>query len=383
MAWQSGLARILDEASRRTGLNDFGPSSFREGLEIAYRANLAGKPSARLLAALEERYVAALVNRLRLFNHVGRNPQLREAPIERPLFIMGMPRSGTTVTSYLLDQDPARRSLLLWEALDSVPPPTAATLRSDPRCVAMKAAQEADMAANPNAVRPHVEFADGPTECIRLHSQDFKGLIWEAAMPVPEYSRWIMQADMISAYEYQKLAMQVLQSQAPGRWSLKMPSHGLHIEALVKVFPDARIVWSHRDPYKSLTSLFSMKSNRWRTMYGDPSIEWLREHYVNQMCEHLYRPMRLRERMGEDRIVDLHYADVMRDPIGSMRDLYAKIGDEFTPEAEAGMRAWLEENPQGRFGKHSYDLEQFGLSEEILRPHFEKYFSVHATEREG
>jgi hypothetical protein len=374
---------IVERACERAQLEDFGSDSFREGLEILVRAvdeEPVSKPEVKAkVHALAE---AFLVNRLRLTDYVKAHPEVTRADVPRPLVVLGMPRSGTTVVSYLLDQDPARRSLLLWEALDSVPPPTTTTRRSDPRCVARKAEQVADLEAHPH-VRPHFEWADGPTECIRLHGQDFKALLWEAFLPIREYSRWLMTADLTSAYEYQRMALQVLQSQAPGAWSLKMPSHALHIEWLVKVFPDARLVWTHRDPYRALGSLFSMKSNNWNRSCGTPAIEWLREHYPRQLAEHVNRPLRLRERLGHERIYDLHYAEVMRDPIGTLRDLYAWAGDPFTPEAEAAMREWLAKNPQDRFGRHEYQLEQFGLSVADLEPHFAEYLAAVDIEREG
>jgi hypothetical protein len=374
----TGADEIVERARETAQLDDFGSDSFREGLEILLRAvgeEIVPNPE------IKERVFALatefLVNRLRLTDYVRRHPEVAQAEVPGPLVVLGLPRRGTTVVSYLLDQDPRRRSLLLWEALDSVPPPTTATLRTDPRCVARKAEQIADLERSPH-VRPHFEWADGPTECIRLHSQDFKGLLWEAFLPIPEYSRWIMTADLTSAYEYERAALQVLQSQAPGTWSLKMPSHSLHIEWLVKVFPDARLVWTHRDPYRALGSLFSMKSNNWKRSCGTPALEWLREHYPRQLSEHVNRPLRHRER-----IYDLHYADVMRDPIAEMRELYAWTGDEYTPEAEAAMRAWLVANPQDSFGRHEYVLDQFGLSVRDLEPYFADYLAAVDVEREG
>jgi hypothetical protein len=296
--------------------------------------------------------------------------------------VMGMPRSGTTVASNLLAQDPGRRSLLLWESWQSVPPPTTATLRTDPRALAWLEEQHRELAAETH-VRPHFEWADGPTEDIRLHQQDFKALAWEMWLPVPEYSRWIMQADATSAYEYQKLVLQILQSRAPGTWSLKMPSHALQIEWLVEVFPDARLVWTHRDPYRAFASLASMKTRRWERGTGYASLDWFREHYPWQLAEQLNRPTRVRQRIGRDRIYDLHYADMMRDPIGELRRLYAWAGDEFTPEVESRMAAWLAENPQGRFGKHEYDLDQFGVTKHELEPWFADYLATHDVEPEG
>jgi hypothetical protein len=126
-----------------------------------------------------------------------------------------------------------------------------------------------------------------------------------------------------------------------------------------------------------------MKSNKWRRYCGDDGIDWLREHYVWQLSEHVNRPMRARARIGHDRFYDLRYADVMRDPIGEMRKLYAWAGDEFTGTAEDGMRRWLEQNPQSRYGVHRYALAQFGLSTHDLEPHFAEYLAAYEVEREG
>lgn len=379
-----GLAEhLLDRAVAQTGLDDFGPADFREPLELLYQANLDAAPPPETMAFTEALMVKALKNRLRVFDYAARHPEVRDAPVPRPLVVMGMPRSGTSLTSYLLGADTSRRSLLTWEAWDSAPPPTTATLRTDPRCLALLAEQRAEWAASPDEVRPHVEFADGPTECIRVQAQDFKALMWEAYVPVRAYSRWIMGADMTSAYEYQKLVLQILQSKAPGNWALKMPSHALHIEALIRVFPDARLVWTHRNPLQALSSLFSMKSARWNRLNGKPSIDWLREHYTIQLTEHVNRPLALRRRLGWDRIYDIRYADMLRDPIGTLRSLYDWAGDDFTPQAEAAMQGWLSANPQGRFGQHRHSLDQFGLTEATLRPLFEDYLDSIAIESEG
>jgi hypothetical protein len=380
---QTSTEKLMDRAVERTHLDDFGSNSFREPLEILHRSNIAAAPPAEALARVEEMYVDALTNRLRLIDYIRRNPALTRQPVPRPLVAFGLPRSGTTLVSYLLDQDQARRSLLTWETKQSVPPPTTATLRTDARCLAMVAAQQAEFAAKPDEIRPHVELADGPTECIQLHGQEFKALMWEAYMPVREYSRWILHADMISAYEYQKAALQVLQSQAPGIWSLKMPSHALHIEALYKVFPDARFVWVHRDPHRALASLFSMKSRRWKQWTGEAGIDWLREHYPTQLGLHANRPLRLRERIGNHRFYDIYYSDMMGDPIAALRGLYQWSGDELTAATERAMRTWLAKNPQGRFGHHSYGLQQFGLSEAALRPYFGDYLDAFNPEREN
>ena len=184
-----------------------------------------------------DQYVAALSNRLQVHDYVCQHPEVLDEKIERPLVTLGMPRTGTTVISYLLDQDPARRSLLHWECVHPVPPATTETLRTDPRCLALleEHKQIIKFVKEANMPLPHWEDADGPTEDMFIHNQDFKALSWDAFSPTPRYSDWLIdEADMTSTYEYMKRFLQVLQSKAPGAWSLKMPSHSVHIETLLE-----------------------------------------------------------------------------------------------------------------------------------------------------
>ena len=159
---------------------------------------------------LIENIVAALSNRLRVTDYVQHHPEVREEKIERPVVILGMPRTGTTVISYLLDCDPARRSLLHWEPVHPVPPATTETLRTDPRCLALLEEQKqiVDYAIKAKMPLPHWEDADGPTEDMFLHAQDFKGLSWDSFLSTSRYAEWLIdEADMTSAYEYQKLVL--------------------------------------------------------------------------------------------------------------------------------------------------------------------------------
>jgi hypothetical protein len=376
---------LATRASERTHLDDFGDPSWREGLSLLV-ASLEQEGILEAGRAFQyEKYEDALVNRLRVVDYLARHPEIRDEAIERPLVILGMPRTGTTVASYLLDQDPARRSLLNWEAENSVPPPTTATLRTDPRCLAKKAQLEefaAQLAAAGQGM-PHWEDADGPTECMFVQNQDFKALLWDAAMPDPTYYRWLLHTDVTSTYEYERLVLQLLQSRAPGTWSLKMPSHAVYIETLLTVFPDARIVWTHRDPFRATASLCSVWVGAKQMVLGDAlDVGDLGEYATEQMREHVERPLRARSRIGADRFFDLHYADLMRDPIGQMESLYEWAGDEFTPELTGRMRTWLDTNPQDRFGPRPYSFEQFGLDRAELDRTFDEYLSTFDIELE-
>ena len=379
------IDEVVARAVERAGLDDFGPPTWREGLEILLgELNGDDRVSDQGYEAVIRRFVDALWNRLRVFDYAKQHPEVRSGEIRAPLVILGMPRTATTVASYLLDQDPAHRSLLNWEAPDSIPPPTTETLRTDPRCLAKLELQRKMVEGMRAAgiIPPHWEDADGPTECIFVQDQDFKALCWDSWQPNDVYSDWLMQCDMTSAYQYERLVLQILQSQAPGRWSLKMPSHAVHIETLVATFPDVKMIWAHRDPYKATGSLCSTVEMGHR-MLGFVDREAIGRTSVKQMREHVERPLRLRERIGDANFFDLHYANLMRDPIGEMRALYAWAGEELTPEVEMRMKEWLTTSPQDRFGPRRYSLEQYGLTKRELEPVFAEYLGRLEIELEG
>ena len=143
------------------------------------------------------------------------------------------------------------------------------------------------------------------------------------------------------------------------------------------------MVWTHRDPFTATGSLASLIQLSHRMFMGRIDYEWLGENYSWQQFQHCNRIMDFRDRHGEDKIIDVHYADMVRDPLGTTRALYARLGDEWTPEAEAGIQFWIDDNPQDKFGVHEYKLAQFGLSKEQLAPHFERYLSRYDVEPEG
>lgn len=380
---------VFTLAAEHAGLSEIDSDSWRSGLGILLD-DIHG--STGFSAGGRERVindcVRALARRLRVHGYVSEHPEVLDEKIERPLVVLGMPRTGTTVISCLLDQDPARRSLLHWECKNPVPPATTATLRSDPRCVKLLAEQQRTLEhiKAANMALPHWEDADGPTEDMFIHDQDFKALSWDSYLQTSRYAEWLFnEADMTSTYEYQKRYLQVLQSQAPGAWSLKMPSHSVHIEALLAVFPDVRIVWAHRDPYKATGSL----ANLWQLPKGmtlqpeaiDPIA--MGRNAMAQMRAHVERPLRARDRIGDGRFFHMYYSEMMRDPMGVMRKIYDWAGDDLTPDVEGRMQGWLADHPQNRFALNSYSLDQYGLTVDMLEPIFAEYLSTFDIELES
>jgi hypothetical protein len=204
---------------------------------------------------------------MRVDNFLRRNPLLLATEIKRPVFILGLVRTGTTMVSYLMDADPANRSLLKWEANNVAPPAAPGATRTDPRCLAEKAKDDAIIKANPKGAAQHYEAGDGPTECVHLLAQDFKSMMYSVITSVPTYHDWILFCDMTSAFAHRKRVLQILQSTNPGHWVLKMPSDSVFIRTLFATFPDAKVIWTHRDPYAATASSMSMRGNG-RTIFN-------------------------------------------------------------------------------------------------------------------
>jgi Sulfotransferase family len=368
------VEKLIDAARERTGLEEFDSESFREPLELMVAGIDARPERDKIASALSEEMINALANRLRVADYLRQHPELLDAPLVEPVIIMGMPRTGTTIISYCMDCDPRWRSLLNWEAVDSVPPPTTETLRTDPRCVAKKQLQEKILPNLPFAV-PHWEWADGPTECIFVQAQDFKTLSWEARLASREYAEYLLTCNMSSAYEYEKKVLRILQSQAPGRWVLKMPSHALHFEWALRAFPDARFIWTHRNPYKALASLGTTIAIGHMVALGHVDKEFIHDVYPQQIAEHAKRPMRARPRLPKDKILDVYCAEFLRDPMAGMRQIYSWLGERLAEDVDGAMRAWLEEDDERQAKRPSYTLEDFGWSRDEVAPHFEEYLA--------
>jgi hypothetical protein len=379
---------LIDQASRATGFTDFGGETYREGLGVLVDDLNAGaakgwQNDAGMGRATDD-ILHYLTSRLKAEDYLEQNPALLERPIERPVFVMGVPRTGTTLMSNLLAADPARRSPLTWEIDDPVPPAASRELlTTDPRALARLAQEKAALAANPDMGKYYRGSAIYPNEDVFIMAHDFKTLMIESKGKLPAYKEFIFGCDMTSAYEYHKRFLQLLQHHAGGVWNVKKPSHALWLETLFKVYPDARVVWTHRDPFTATGSLCSVISLAHMGFMGKIDAEWLGEDYSWQAAEHANRIMDFRDKYGEDKIIDVHYADLVSDPVGETKKLYAKLGDEWTPAAEAGVQGWVDDNPQNKFGKHEYKLAKFGLSKEQLEPMFERYLSRYDVAREG
>ena len=230
---------------------------------------------------------------------------------------------------------------------------------------------------NPRLRAIHHEEPDGPTECITLMSQDYKSLSWEAISNVPTYGRWLLEVDQRSAYEYHRLALQVLQNGGVrGRWTLKSPHHALNLEALTAVYPDARLVLLHRDPVVLCASVCSLIHTLSGTFTDADHRAYIAEHWVAMLEESIRRIDRFRATHPEHPIVDVRYDDLVQDPVGAVQSIYTAFDDSgsgLDGEAFAAMTAYVAAHPKDSLGVHGYDLAEFGLDGAQLAERFSGY----------
>jgi hypothetical protein len=375
---------LITSACEQTGLDDFGGDSFREGLHVlcesaAAQAQLNPVGAMVVPAAI----LACLTNRLRVSDWVKRHPAVLHESIEAPLVVIGMFRAGTTFLSYLLEKDPRHRPLLRWEAGDSVPPPAPQTLHSDPRIAAARAGAAMLDQINPAIRIVQNEAADGPTECISVLSQDFRSLLWEAMANVPAYGRWLQVTDHRDAYDYHRRVLQVLQSGGVrGRWSLKSPHHALHLEALTAVYPDARLVLMHRDPVVLCASVCSLISTLTKTFSDADHSRYIAEHWIEMLARSIASIDAFRTANPGRRIVDVQYSDLIREPLKTVRHIYAAFGDELDGPALRAMASHVESHPRSRFGRHAYGLGAFGVEAAAINERFRDYVERYAIPSE-
>jgi hypothetical protein len=376
---------LIETACEQTGLSDFGGDSFREGLAVLCdsvsaeaQLNEFGK------MAVPGAIVGALSNRLKVTDWVKRRPGVADERIESPMVVIGMFRAGTTFLTYLLEQDPAHRPLFRWEAGNCVPPPDPATVADDPRIAATRATMEMMDKLDPRNRVVQSEEADGPTECISVTSQDFKSLVYEAMTNIPTYGAWLKDADLGSAYAYHRKVLQVLQSGGVrGRWSLKAPAHAMNLEALHAVYPDARMVVTHRDPTVVVASACSLITTLTRTFSDADRHAYIGAHWTGMLERSVDGLNRFRDANPGVKIVDVHYADMNRDPLGTLTRVYAEFGDTLEGEALAAMTRRLEIRKKNRFGEHGYTLADYGLRHGAVLERFKPYIERYSIPLEG
>lgn len=379
------VEEIIAEATARTGLAEIGDTSVLDGLA---RLISAYETEARLtpqgLAMKRETLIANMAIRMQVEDWLARHPGLLDRPIAKPLFVFGLPRTGTTLMVGLLAADPARRCFLNWEWGEPMPPALPAELHAGRRYEAAKARSDMALEHVPHIAAIHFEEADSPSECQFLMTPSFAAQVYEAQADIPSWRHWFLhELDYLPAFRFHKRMLQALQHHAGGRWTLKNPWHPLFLDALTTVYPDAQLVMTHRDPAEVVASCCSLIKYV-RLMYSDEvDQKGIGESFMDTFEIMIARADAFSAKHGANAIHHVQYADNMRDPLGTVRGIYARFGEEFTPAAEAAAQAYMAANQQGKHGKHSYDLAEYGLSVGGVRERFAGYIERYGIPVQG
>lgn len=388
--------RMLAEAIADAGADDLADDlpddqsgGGLRGRLSAYVAAIEADTGLRQLArrTLRSRIVRLLRNRLSLTDLLKRYPEITAIEIERPLIVVGMPRSGTTHLVNLIAEDPRRRALPYWESQEPLPargqgPDTAGI---DPRFARAKAEHDALMASAPYVAAMHDQFPEAIEEEVELLDLDLAAYVLEWHARVPSWRDTYLGLDHYRHYRYLKTVLQALTFlRGPRTWVLKSPQHAEQLGPLMATFPDATVAFTHRDPVAVIQSAATMMaySDRLRRTSIEP--RWLIEYWTDRVHRLLSACVRDRALVPADRSIDIGFHQLNGDEMGQLRAFYERAGVGIPSSVADRFRRYIDANPRGKKGAIRYDLTgHFGVSAQDLRARFGFYldrFDVRAED---
>ncbi|ORV81518.1 hypothetical protein AWC11_27200 [Mycobacterium interjectum] len=349
--WQPGLQRLTDGLGDEARLSPI-------GVEIAYLD-----------------VMRALKNRLGVIAWRTQHPEIADNPITAPIFIVGQPRTGTTILYDLLAQDPDLRAPLTWEVDAPCPVPQPETYHSDPRIAQAQASIEMSEQIIPGFLAFHPMGALVGQECVRITASEFTSMIFSVQYRLPSYYRWLLyEADHAGAYRFHRIFLQHLQSGVPGQWLLKSPAHLWHLDDLLAEYPDALIVQTHRDPLNVISSIAALTHHLRRMGSDESDIAECAAQSYEEIVVGLQREMALRETgaIPVGRVIDVLFTDFVNDPWTTIDDIYRRLGRELKPETAQKMRDFLAAHP-GDGGGTRYTWSDTGLDAAEVRDRVSAY----------
>ncbi|MEM9174147.1 MAG: sulfotransferase [Myxococcota bacterium] len=373
------FSRSIDEfharASAARGLDDFGDDDYRPALDVLC-ASL--DEDARLSPLGELGFQAMIVEALeaRLLCEEGfrRHPETAETPIERPVFIIGLPRTGTTALHHLMAQAPDVQALEHWLMRTPRPRPPRAAWDADPDYQAALARVDLMFARSPEMRAIHEIEAFLPDECWNLFSQNFVHSSYEANADVRGYAAWWASADLRPVYARHRRNARLIGSASPDRrWLFKDATHLFGLDALLEIYPDARVIQTHRDPAPLIASVCSLCWASRTAMNEHTDIDAFGRSTLALWQRSIDAMMAARAQADPGRFYDLPFHRFVSDPLAALREIYAWLEVDYTPAADAAIRGFREAHPKGQHGAHRYSLSEYGLTEDEVREHFTRY----------
>lgn len=375
---------LLRCATENTGLSDFGDDDWREpfrillsDLENTAELNFFGRVMTRsdLLIHLE--------GRLQVIDWFKRHPEIEDEVIKEPVFIVGLPRSGTTIMQEILGADPGARTVRMWEAKFSVPPPSPSDPKPDPRIAKAGGIVGLQDRITPEWATMHKVGPELPVECIEWTYSSFVSYAFSASFYVPNYTKYVAENDHASAFEWHKKVLKLLQSTGqPHHWLLKGPTHLPVLHALFDAYPDAKLALMLRDPVKAAASvvdvsgvLYYMRSDNTKLGKGFGKSVDGKDTY--QTLQDMIDWMEAGT-IPRDQIYPIDYLDFFAGPAAALEKLYGEMGFPLSSESKQAMLDYIAAKPKDKFGKHNYatgDGEMIAAARDAFRP-FQEYFGV-------
>lgn len=367
-------AYLIEEASRQTGLTDFGmDTSFENHLEVLIRSLKEEAKLHRLGRAVFCGWLVRLLkNRLMIEADSRMKSQLRVAA---PVFIVGPPRSGTTLIHRLLAQNPLLRAPTMWEMMS---PSTRGLAPADANSTRFRLADEAvkrTMAANTSLANIHTLAANAPEECFWILEHTFLDPVFELNAHIPTYSAWLrLHIDNPTHYRFHSAFLNLLENdEKRSAWILKSPRHLLALDALLETYPDATIIMTHRDPTALVLSMCSLVRAT-RAMHSESvDARTIGKDWVDRMDRNLRSFELAKARWKNSRFIDVNYAELVKDPLGQFRRISIALDKWSAQHAETKARTWLQSSAESKPGVHHYSAEEFGISADELESRFAWY----------
>lgn len=375
------IDKMLAEARDHAGAGDLDDTDGFTDRLTAHVAAIEHDDGLRQLSrsTLRQRVVRLLRNRLSLTDLIKRYPEIESIPIERPIIVVGMPRSGTTHLVNLIAADPRRRALPYWESQDPIPAPGEGpdTFGVDPRYTRCKQEHDALMVSAPVVAAMHDRFPEAIEEEVEILDLDLASYVLEWHARVPDWRDYYLTLDQHRHYGYLRKVLQALTFlRGPRTWVLKSPQHCEQLGPLMATFPDATVAFTHRDPVAVIQSAITMMaySDRLRRTSIDPG--WLLDYWSDRVHRLLSACVRDRDLVPAERSIDISFDELNGNEMSLLTDLYRRAGTELTDKVQRQFQKYLDGNPRGKHGRIRYDLRRhFGISPEELRARFDFYFN--------
>lgn len=377
-------AEILAEAQAAVSLGDFGPGDFMQRLQLLcdeWNSDTGLNNLGKL--GLRNKLLLFARNRLLIHDLLQRHPEIHKIQIRSPIIVAGLPRSGTTHLLNLMAADSRLRALPLWESYEPVPVPGEAltTKNVDPRFQRCADAWEMMQSTLPHLAAMHPMNPEHIHEELELMGPDFASYNFEWLCQCPRWRDHYYATDQTPHYEYMKTVLKILTWQdgddgSKTRWVLKCPQHLEQLTVLHKVFPDATIAITHRDPVSVIQSAVTMLAYGQRMSRHTVDVKNIADYWSDRVLHLLQACVRDRGDVPDAQSIDVPFHEFMADDIGMVRHIYAKAGLPMTEQAAAELQAYIATHPRGKHGRVIYDLKQdFGVDPNELRKRFDFYFS--------